>query len=40
MEFIERVDPIRIMPIHTTAALELEKIFFTRIVKESRWDVK
>jgi ribonuclease J len=40
MEFIERVDPIKIMPIHTTAAVELEKMFFTRIVKGSRWEVK
>ncbi|MGB7105112.1 MAG: MBL fold metallo-hydrolase [Candidatus Acidiferrales bacterium] len=40
MEFIERVDPIKIMPIHTTAAVELEKIFFTRIVRESCWEVK
>ncbi len=40
MEFIERVDPLRIMPIHTTAAVELEKMFFTRIVKGSRWEVK
>jgi len=39
MEFIERVDPLRIMPIHTTAAVELEKMFFTRIVKGSRWEV-
>jgi len=40
MEFIERVDPLKIMPIHTTAAVELEKMFFTRIVKGSRWEVK
>ncbi len=40
MEFIERVDPIKIMPIHTTAAVELEKIFLTRIVRESCCEVK
>jgi len=39
MEFIGRVDPLKIIPIHTTAAVELEKMFFTRIVKGSRWEV-
>jgi len=40
MEFIERANPRKVIPIHTTAAVELEARFSTRIVKASNWEVR
>jgi ribonuclease J len=40
MEFIKRANPRKLMPIHTTAAVELEEKFPTRILKTSCWEVR
>jgi ribonuclease J len=38
MEFIERANPRKLMPIHTIAAMELEKSFSARLLKTSYWE--
>jgi ribonuclease J len=40
MEFIQRCNPLKLMPIHTTAAVELEERFSTHILKASCWEVR
>jgi ribonuclease J len=39
MEFIERANPRKVIPIHTTAAVELGEKFSARILKASCWEV-
>jgi ribonuclease J len=40
MEFIEHANPRNVIPIHTTAAVELEGKFSTRILRASCWEVR
>jgi ribonuclease J len=40
MEFIERANPRKLIPIHTTAAAELEGTFSTRILRAPCWEVR
>jgi ribonuclease J len=39
MEFIERANPRKVIPIHTTAAVQLEGQCSTRILKASCWEI-